>query len=173
MAFAGINASYVSCDTEPTFHPGRCASVLAADGAVLGVFGELHPLTAKNYEFNSTVYVAELDFDAIYAHASFEKAYKPLPKFPASTRDFSFVCDDSLEVGTIEKVMKDTNSKLIESVKLFDIYRGAQLGEGKKSVSFSVSFRSPDHTLTVEETDKAAKKILGAIEHKLGITIRQ
>ena len=173
MAFAGIAASYVSCDTEPTFHPGRCASVIAPNGTVLGVFGELHPLTMKNYDFISTVYVAELDLDAIYECASFEKAYKPLPKFPASTRDFSFVCDDALEVGTIEKVMKDTNSKLIESVKLFDIYRGAQLGEGKKSVSFSVSFRSPDHTLTVEETDKAAKKILGAIEHKLGITIRQ
>ena len=173
MAFAGIEASYVACDTEPTFHPGRCANVLAKDGTVLGTFGELHPLTMKNYEFISTVYAAELDLEAIYAHTSFEKAYKPLPKFPASTRDFSFVCDDALEVGTIEKVMKDTNSKLIESVKLFDIYRGAQLGEGKKSVSFSVSFRSPDHTLTVEETDKAAKKILGAIEHKLGITIRQ
>jgi len=173
MAFAGINASYIANDAEPTFHPGRCANVVAADGTVLGTFGELHPLTLKNYEFVSTVYAAELDLDAIYAGARFEKAYKPLPKFPASTRDFSFVCDDALEVGTIEKVMKDTNSKLIESVKLFDIYRGAQLGEGKKSVSFSVSFRSPDHTLTVEETDKAAKKILGAIEHKLGITIRQ
>lgn len=173
MQFAGIDASYVACETEPTFHPGRCANVLAADGTILGTFGELHPLTMKNYEFISTVYAAELDLDAIYANASFEKAYKPLPKFPASTRDFSFVCDDALEVGTIEKVMKETNSKLIENVKLFDIYRGAQLGEGKKSVSFSVSFRSPDHTLTVEETDKAAKKILGAIEHKLGITIRQ
>ncbi len=173
MNFAGIDVTYVANETEPTFHPGRCANVVAADGTVLGTFGELHPLTMKNYEFISTVYAAELDLDAIFANASFEKAYKPLPKFPASTRDFSFVCDDALEVGTIEKVMKDTNSKLIESVKLFDIYRGAQLGEGKKSVSFSVSFRSPDHTLTVEETDKAAKKILGAIEHKLGITIRQ
>jgi phenylalanyl-tRNA synthetase beta chain len=173
MQFAGIDASYVANETEPTFHPGRCANVVAADGTVLGTFGELHPLTMKNYEFISTVYAAELDLDAIYAHASFEKAYKPLPKFPASTRDFSFVCDDALEVGTIEKVMKETNSKLIESVKIFDIYRGAQLGEGKKSVSFSVSFRAPDRTLTVEETDKAAKKILGAIEHKLGITIRQ
>ena len=83
------------------------------------------------------------------------------------------MCDDSVEVGVIEKVMKDTNSKLIESINLFDIYRGEQIGEGKKSVSFSVSFRSPDHTLTVEEADKASKKILGAIEHKLGITIRQ
>lgn len=173
MQFAGISASYTANDADPTFHPGRCANVLAADGTVLGVFGELHPLTMKNYEFISTVYAAELDLDAIFAHASFEKAYKPLPKFPASTRDFSFVCDDDLEVGTIEKVMKETNSKLIENIKLFDIYRGAQLGEGKKSVSFSVSFRSADHTLTVEETDKAAKKILGAIEHKLGITIRQ
>ncbi len=173
MQFAGIDAAYVANETEPTFHPGRCASVVAADGTVIGTFGELHPLTMKNYEFISTVYAAELDLDAIYANAKFEKAYKPLPKFPASTRDFSFVCDDALEVGTIEKVMKDTNSKLIENIKLFDIYRGAQLGEGKKSVSFSVSFRSPDHTLTVEETDKAAKKILGAIEHKLGITIRQ
>ncbi len=173
MQFAGIDVTYVANETEPTYHPGRCANVVAADGTLLGTFGELHPLTMKNYEFISTVYAAELDLDAIFAGAKFEKAYKPLPKFPASTRDFSFVCDDALEVGTIEKVMKDTNSKLIESVKLFDIYRGAQLGEGKKSVSFSVSFRSPDHTLTVEETDKAAKKILGAIEHKLGITIRQ
>ncbi len=173
MQFAGIDAAYAANENEPTFHPGRCANVVAADGTVLGTFGELHPLTMKNYEFISTVYAAELDLDAIYANAKFEKAYKPLPKFPASTRDFSFVCDDALEVGTIEKVMKDTNSKLIENIKLFDIYRGAQLGEGKKSVSFSVSFRSPDHTLTVEETDKAAKKILGAIEHKLGITIRQ
>ncbi len=173
LAFAGIDAEYRANENEPTFHPGRCASVVAADGTVLGVFGELHPLTMKNYELASTAVIAELDLDNIYERAVFDKAYKPLPKFPASARDFSFVCDDSLEVGTIEKVMKATNSSLIESITLFDIYRGEQLGEGKKSVSFSVSFRSADHTLTVEETDKAAKKILGAIEHKLGITIRQ
>lgn len=173
LSFAGIDAVYRSDENENTFHPGRCADVLTSDGKLLGTFGELHPLTAKNYEFTSHVMAAELDLDAIFENASFEKAYHALPKFPAVLRDFSFVCDDSVEVGVIEKVMKDTNSKLIESINLFDIYRGEQIGEGKKSVSFSVSFRSPDHTLTVEEADKASKKILGAIEHKLGITIRQ
>ncbi|MGN1096141.1 MAG: phenylalanine--tRNA ligase subunit beta, partial [Eubacteriales bacterium] len=173
MSYAGIEAEYTSNENEPTFHPGRCADVITANGKKLGTFGEIHPITAKNYEFTSAVFAAELDIGAIYENAVFEKTYSSLPKFPASARDFSFVCDDALEVGTIEKVMKATNSNIIESITLFDIYRGAQVGEGKKSVSFSVSFRSKDHTLTVEETDRAAKKILGAIEHKLGITIRQ
>lgn len=173
LDFAGIDVTYTVNENEPSFHPGRCASIISSDGKTLGIFGELHPLTMKNYEFTSPVVAAEIDMDTIFENASFEKEYKPLPKFPASSRDFSFVCDDALEVGVIEKIMKDTNSKLIESVTLFDVYRGEQVGAGKKSVSFSVSFRAPDHTLTVEETDRAAKKILGAIEHKLGISIRQ
>ena len=119
------------------------------------------------------VYVAEIDVPALFANRGAEPQYRPLPKFPATTRDFSFVCAEGLEVGAIEKVMYRSGVKLLEDVKLLDIYRGAQVGEGKKSVTFRIVLRSADHTLTVDEADKAAKKILAAMERELGITIRQ
>lgn len=170
---AGITAKFSAKTDDPTFHPGRCAELTAADGTVLGMMGELHPIVAQNYTFNSTVYLAELDFENIFATANSKKSYKALPKFPASTRDFSFVCNEEITVGAIEDAMRHSGVALIEEIKFFDVYRGVQLGEGKKSVSFSVSLRSADHTLTVEEADKAAAKILRGVERILGITIRQ
>ena len=169
---AGIkDAKYVSCADEPTFHPGRCAKLSAGD-TTLGVFGQIHPLTAENYGFDTEVYVAELDLEAVLAVADFEKHFAPLPKFPALTRDFAFVCDDSLEVGTIEEVMKRAGGKSVESVKLFDVYRGEKIGEGKKSVAFSVSMRAADRTLTDDEANKIATKIRTLLECELGVVLR-
>ena len=174
LALARIEkASYVSYSEDAIYHPGRCAKVLAADGSELGIFGQLHPLTAANYGIDVPVYLAAIDFDALYGHHGEEIEYKPLPKFPATTRDFSFVVDESLEVGTLIATMSRAGGKLVEGVSLFDIYRGPQIGEGKKSVSLRVSLRASDRTLTVEEADKVSSKILGAMEHQLGITIRQ
>ena len=98
--------------------------------------------------------------------------YKPLPKFPAVSRDFSFICDESLEVGAIEEVMEKAAGKLCEDVKLFDIFRGEKIGEGKKSVAFRVILRAPDRTLTVEEADKVSKKILNDLKFKMGLELR-
>ena len=174
LALARIDgASYSSYADDATYHPGRCARVIAADGTVLGIFGQAHPLTAANYGIDAPVYVAALDFEEIFAHRAGTLEYKPLPKFPATTRDFSFVVDEAMEVGTIEATMARAGGKLVEKVALFDIYRGHQIGDGKKSVSMRVSLRASDRTLTVEEADKVAAKILGAMEHQLGITIRQ
>ena len=173
FAAAGIKATYTAKSDDPTFHPGRCAIITAADGTYLGTMGELHPIVAKNYTFTSRVYLAELDFENIFAVSAMKKSYKALPKFPASTRDFSFLCDEDITVGAIEDAMRKSGVAILESIKLFDIYRGEKLGEGKKSVSFSVTLRSADHTLTVEEADKAAAKILRGVERTLGITIRQ
>ena len=170
---AGAAVTFTAKTDDATFHPGRCAEMTAKDGTVLGVMGELHPVVAANYSFSAPVYLAELDFENLCAVADAKKAYRPLPKFPATTRDFSFVCDEEITVGAIEDAMRHAGVSLIESIALFDVYRGAQLGEGKKSVSFSVSLRSADHTLTVEEADKAAAKILRGVERTLGITIRQ
>ena len=100
------------------------------------------------------------------------KQYTPLPKYPASTRDFSFLCDESLEVGKIISVMKKAGGKTVESVNLFDIYRGQQIGADKKSVSMRVILRAADRTLTVEETEKVSAKILAALDRELGITLR-
>ena len=156
---------------DPTFHPGRCAEIYLGD-ICLGIFGEIHPQVSENYSFTKRVYVAQLDFEAMFdAHES-DAHYKPLPKFPALTRDFSFVCDEDLEVGTIEKVIKKSGVNTLESVKLFDIYRGAQIGENKKSVSFSISLRASDRTLNDQEADNAVKKILKNLERELGITLR-
>ena len=138
---------------------------------VVGSLGQIHPLTQDNYGFDKAVYAAELDFDAIFSMMATEKMYKPLPKFPATTRDFSFVCDEALEVGKIEKVMKDAGGKLVEDIALFDIYRGIQVGKNRKSVSFRVTLRAADRTLTVEEAEKVSGKILAALEKQLGIDL--
>ena len=171
FALAGVSASYTAYGEDNAFHPGRCAKV-SVGGTELGVIGQIHPLTADNYDMDMPVYVAVIDFNKLFAVAKQEKHYTPLPKYPASTRDFSFVCEEALEVGSIFESVKRAGGKLVEDVKLFDIYRGVQVGEGKKSVSIRVTLRAADRTLTVEETEKVARKILGDLEHKLGITLR-
>ena len=157
---------------DVSFHPGRCAGIYVNGDTCLGIFGEIHPQVSVNYSFTKRVYIAVLDFEAMFACHESEAKYKPLPKFPALTRDFSFVCDESLEVGTIEKAIRGAKVSTLEDVKLFDIYRGTQIGENKKSVSFSVSLRASDKTLNDEEADGAVKKILKALERELGITLR-
>ena len=171
--YAGVKVKFTKETADPTFHPGRCAIMTTADGAALGILGELHPTVAQNYTFSAPVYLAELDMENLFAASNQKKTYHPLPKFPAVTRDFSFVCDESITVGEIEDAMRASGVSIMEGITFFDVYRGAQLGAGKKSVSFSVSLRSADHTLTVEEADRAASKILHGVERALGITIRQ
>ncbi len=163
--------SFVSVSDNPSYHPGRCAKVVAG-GKNIGIIGQVHPLVLANYGIDVPVYAAELDFDTIFDMMKEKKLYTPLPKYPASSRDFSFVCDETLEVGTIFATAKRAGGKLCEDVALFDIYRGAQVGENKKSVSIRVTLRASDRTLTVEETEKVAVKILKALEAELGITLR-
>ncbi len=170
---AGIKyAKFVSYSDDAAYHPGRCAKIFAADGKELGIFGQIHPLTAKNYGVDTSIYAAELSFDAIFDAADMKIDYKPLPKFPSVSRDFSFICDESLEVATIEEVMAKAAGKLCEDVKLFDIFRGEKIGDGKKSVAFRVILRAQDRTLTVEEADKVSNKIIKDLAFKLGLNIR-
>jgi phenylalanyl-tRNA synthetase beta chain len=172
FAAAGIyGAAYTAYGEDNAFHPGRCAMV-SANGKTLATLGQIHPLTAENYGFDMPVYAAVIDFDALFDVADQTKHYTPLPKYPASVRDFSFVCEEALEVGSIFESVRRAGGKLVEDVKLFDIYRGAQVGEGKKSVSIRVTLRASDRTLTVDEAEKTSRKILGDLEHKLGITLR-
>lgn len=165
------NAVIRSADDNPSYHPGRYATI-SVDDKVIGVLGQIHPLTAKNYGVDLPVYACELDFEAIFALMNESKLYTPLPKFPATTRDFSFVCDEALEFGTIKEEMAKAGGKLVDSIELFDIYRGHQVGENKKSVSIRVTLRASDRTLTVEEAEKVSSKILAGMEKNLGITLR-
>ena len=172
LKMAAINEfSVVANPDNASYHPGRCANISVGD-KVVGILGEVHPLTLRNYDIDTPVYAAELDFDAIFELMNPNKLYTPLPKYPATTRDFSFVCEEALEVGTIFAEAKKAGGKLVEDVSLFDIYRGPQVGENKKSVSIRVTLRASDRTLTVEEAEKAGAKILKALEAQLGITLR-
>ncbi len=150
-------------ENDPTFHPGRTAKVLTGD-TVLGVFGEIHPAVLENYGIGVRAYCAKFDLKTLTRLGVNEKKYKPLPKFPASTRDLSLVADERLPIGEIEKVIGKAVPEILEEIKFFDVYRGAQIPEGKKSVSYSLILRAADRTLTVEECDEAVANVLKALE---------
>lgn len=169
VGITGVRCEAVTDD--PTFHPGRCAK-LTYNGAALGVIGGLHPEVIENYSFDTPVYGAELDFEAIFDNRAPLAHYSPLPKYPAITRDLAFVCDETLESQAITDVIADACGKLLEKAELFDVYRSAQLGEGKKSLAFALTLRAPDRTLSDAEADGAIARALDAVKTKLGIGIR-
>lgn len=159
-----VTACAEGCPIEEyvAFHPGRSAIVTKGD-TVLAIMGELHPETLENYEIGVKAYVAKLLIPEMMSVSVTEKTYKPLPKFPATTRDLSVVCDDSITVASLEKAIKNAVGKILEKVTLFDVYKGSQIAEGKKSVSFSISMRSMESTLTDEQADAAMKRVLKAM----------
>ncbi len=171
LKIAGIeSAAFRSLTDEPTFHPGRCAEITVS-GKRLGLFGEIHPEVAETYGISPAAYVAEIDEDLLFEERRKVVEYRQIPKHPAVERDFSFVCDEDVEAASIAKVIK-SSSKLVESVELFDVYRGPQIGEHKKSMSYSVMLRGKDHTLNDEEANGAVKSILANLEKELNIKLR-
>jgi phenylalanyl-tRNA synthetase beta chain len=165
------NVEFAPCNTDPSYHPGRCATV-SADGKLLGVVGQIHPTVAKNYDVDCELYCAELNMPALFDAQGAEAQYTPLPKYPAVTRDLSFVCDEALTVAKAEQTITAAAGKLLRSVKLFDIYRGANLGEGKKSLAFSLELRADDRTLTDADTEPVITKVLGALASECGAVLR-
>ncbi len=155
----------------PTFHPGRCAKLSKA-GKVIGILGEISPKVCENYGVGTKVYLAKLDVAVLFELADMEKTYCPLPKYPASIRDLSLVCDNDLPIVQIEKAIKEAVGKILEKVELFDVYRSEQLGADKKSVAYSITMRSNQGTLTDEEADSAVKRILKQLD-KIGVSLRQ
>ena len=160
----------VPCSDNPTFHPGRFA-LLQKDGRTIGELGELHPEVTANYGIGVKTYAAKLDMNALFALRGPEPQYKPLPKFPATARDLSLVCDEALPNATLQKTIAEAVGGILEKIELFDVYRGEQIPEGKKSVSYSIVMRSYESTLTDEQADAAMKRVLKALA-KLGIELR-
>ncbi|MBO7276128.1 MAG: phenylalanine--tRNA ligase subunit beta, partial [Clostridia bacterium] len=163
--------SFEPCSDNPSYHPGRCATVWSGDECI-GVFGQIHPLVAQNYGVDAELYCAELSFDKLFAAKGSDPEYTPLPKFPAVTRDIAVVCEEKVTVGALEKVIAKASKGLLRDVKLFDIYRGKGVDEGKKSVAFNLTFRAEDRSLTGEEADKAVAAVLKALYDELGAVLR-
>lgn len=159
------------CKDNATYHPGRCATVYAG-GKKLGVLGQIHPGVCANFKIDTEVYVAVLDFEVIAEQFTADRQYKVLPKFPAVTRDIAVTVDKAVPVGDIVKVIKAQKTDIIEDYKLFDVYEGKQVGEGKKSVAYSITFRAADRTLTDEDVNPVTEKILAELESKLGAQLR-
>ena len=152
------------------FHPGQCAKLSAGDD-VLGYFGQIHPKVAENYGIDEKVYAVTLDVDLLFTHASPEKQYHPLPKFPAVTRDLALLCEESIPVLTLEKTIQSACGQILESIKLFDVYQGKQIAAGQKSVAFNITLRSADSTLGEEQVNAAMKRIMKALE-KMDVKLR-
>lgn len=165
-----ITAGGEGFDEAEAFHPGRVA-VITKGNVTLGIMGELHPQVLENYEIGVKAYVAKLNVPEMLSVSVVEKTYNPLPKFPATTRDLSVVCDEQTPVAALEKAIKSATGNILEKISLFDVYKGKQVGDGKKSVSYSISLRSHEGTLTDEQADTAMKKILKALS-AVGAQIR-
>ena len=153
------------------FHPGRSA-VVYSDDTPLGIFGEIHPDVQKNYGIGVRCYAAKLDIPALLAAAQTEITYQPLPKFPAMTRDLSLVCDEEVAVADLEAAIRKAVGRCLERVELFDVYRGEQIAEGKKSVSYNIVMRNAEETMTNEQADAAMKRVLKALT-QLGAELRE
>ncbi|MGL5647704.1 MAG: phenylalanine--tRNA ligase subunit beta [Clostridium sp.] len=155
-----------------SFHPGKTAKLIVGRKIEAGVFGEVHPDVSENFGIDKPCYIAELDLDAIYDNSVTDKKYTPLPKFPAVTRDIALLVDDEVLVQDIEDAIVKAGGNLVEKVQLFDIYKGEQIPEGKKSIAYAIWYRDAKKTLNDKEVNKVHDKILKALEYKLGAILR-
>ena len=156
---------------KPYLHPGRQANIIY-DGVVVGYLGEVHPDVADTYGIGTKAYVAVLDMPEITKRATFDRKYTGIAKFPAVTRDISMVMPKEILVGQVEEVIEKKGGAYLESYVLFDLYEGAQIKEGYKSVAYSIVFRAKDKTLEEAEISQAMEKILAGLE-ELGIELRK
>ena len=156
---------------RPYLHPGRQANVIY-DGTVIGYLGEVHPTVAANYNMKDRVYIAVIDMPEIVSRATFDRKYEGIAKFPAATRDISMLVPKEILAGDIEKIFDEKGGKNLESYQLFDIYEGAQIRGGYKSVAYSLVFRAKDRNLEEADISGAMDKILKALEN-MGIELRK
>ena len=183
LTTAGVSEK-VLCDPDAGknfLHPGRQALIVLSNphggpkGApvhtVIGYMGEVHPTVARAYGMNDRVYIACIDLKSVLEKASFAHHYEGIAKFPAMSRDISMVVPKEVSAGEIEEVIEQRGGKLLESYRLFDLYEGAQVKPGCKSMAYSLTFRHKDRTLETEEVDKTMKKILNGLE-ELNIELR-
>ena len=152
------------------FHPGRCADIFCSE-TLLGHIAEVHPTVRENYNLAKRTYIIELYVENLFSCANFDVSYTPIAKFPAVNRDLALICDKSIPVGELTKIIKNSAGKLLENVCIFDVYEGEQIPKDKKSVALNISLRSNEATLTDEQVNSAIKKIIKAFE-KINISLR-
>lgn len=171
MDALNLKVTYAPVTLHPAFHPGKCASV-SVDGKTLGVFGELHPLVQENYNFAAPVSAADFDLEAVIlaARASFD--VRPISEFPPVLEDIAVVVDESLPAERVAALIKQTGGKTLAAVRLFDVFRSEQIGEGKKSLAYSLTYQSFEGTLTDKDAAQIRNKIIKRLEQEVGAKLR-
>lgn len=164
-------ATYEAESEYGVFHPGRCARIIYKDFE-LGIMGEVHPDVTEKYGIGTRAYCCEFAFDSVMKNADIERFYSPLPKYPSMARDIALIVEEEVTVAEIEAVIKEEGAKLLESVALFDVYRGKPIQEGKKSVAFALVYRAADRTLTDEEVNKVHNQVLASLKDKINAVLR-
>ena len=156
----------------PSYHPGKCARVKVNEVEV-AVLGELHPLVKENFDFlNAPVLVAEINVEALRQAAAGRFTARPVPVFPPMLEDLALVVDEALPAEAVAAVIRKTAGKLLADLRLFDVFRSEQVGAGKKSLAYSLTYQSADRTLTDTEVSKARQRIIRALDQELGAKLR-
>jgi len=187
----GITSCHFEPASHPTFHPGRTA-ILIADPVVgktkegkeiqgvsdrnqpviLGILGEVHPSVRDNFDIKERAYVAALDFEKLVALANPIRRYTAVPRFPPVVQDIAVVVDQEIPAGRVETLIRQTGGKLLTNLTFFDLYQGDQIGPGKKSLAYSLTFQAPDRTLTDDEVANARARIERRLANELKATLR-
>lgn len=167
----GLSAriQYIASKQEG-MHPGRTASIVL-DGEVVGFFGQLHPKEQKALGLKET-YVAELNFKQLAGAEVEPLVCQPIPRFPSISRDIALVVDRTLEAGTIEAIIREAGGTLLKSVHVFDLYEGANMPEGKKSLAFTLTYFNPEKTLTDEEVVAVHDEVMAALKEQANVEVR-
>lgn len=163
---------YKISEGRGTYHPGRCANMVIGD-MYIGIIGEIHPEVAKNYGIDTKAYIAEIHYDQLIKLADVKRVYSPLAKYPATDRDIALLVKEDTQVGELEKIIKAHGTELLEDVQLFDVYRGNQVEDGKKSCAFTLLYRAKDRTLKDEEVNIIHQEVLNALKEEANAVLRE
>lgn len=172
--FAGIGltgARFLPEKENPTFHPGRCASICVGKKEI-GIIGQIHPAVCDNYGLDKEIYAAQINLPDLLTYAKNSKTYSPLPKYPAVHRDLALLVDETVLAADIEAVIKKKAKKLFAGLTLFDVYQGKQVPAHKKSMAYSLTLQSMEKTLTDAEVNETVQAILDTLEKDLGAVLR-
>jgi phenylalanyl-tRNA synthetase beta chain len=164
----GLKASFGIGDDEILF-PGKGANIIVDDDRI-GILGELHPKVAQAFELSNTICLIEVDLEKLLTKLTGIREYQSIPRFPSVTRDIALVVDEQVSYGRVEEIIQ--SFPLVTKVTLFDLYRGEQIAEGKKSFAIRIVYQSPSHTLTDEEVDQTQEQMLARLHQELGATLR-
>jgi phenylalanyl-tRNA synthetase beta chain len=164
----GLKASFDVGDDEGLF-PGKGANVIVEDDKV-GIVGDVHLKVTQAFELSNTICLIEIDLEKLLTKVTGIKEYQSIPRFPSVTRDIALVVDEQVSYGRVEEIIQ--SFRLVTKVTLFDLYRGEQIAEGKKSFAIRIVYQSPSHTLTDEEVDQTQEQMLARLHQELGATLR-